>query len=170
MVRSLAVVCLVALASAAFGQDIGTPPAFEVASIKPSDEKVRVIGIFTYPGGRITATNYTLKMLIHEAYDVEDYKISGGARWTETDRYNLEAKPAASSPLSKWVPANFKTPPSPEMRQMLQSLLGERFKLNLHREQKKEFIYTLVVARGGPNSGRRKTAPNSRSLVSFRAD
>lgn len=151
MIRSLAGVCLVALARwAAFGQETATPPAFEVASVKPSTEQDRVIGMFTYPGGRVTVTNYTLKMLIHEAYAIEDYKILGGPHWTETERYNLEAKPAASSTLSKWVPANLKTPPNPEMRQMLQTLLAERFQLKLHREPKKESIYALAVAKGGP--------------------
>jgi uncharacterized protein (TIGR03435 family) len=68
------------------GQDTATPPAFEVASVKPSDDQTRIIGMFTYPGGRVTATNYTLKMLIHEAYAIEDYKILGAPRWTETDQ------------------------------------------------------------------------------------
>jgi uncharacterized protein (TIGR03435 family) len=151
MIRSLAIVCLAALAwRAVFGQETAAPPAFEVASVKPSTEQDRVIGMFTYPGGRVTAANYTLKMLIHEAYAIEDYKILGCPHWAETERYNLEAKPAASSTLSQWVPANFKTPPNAEMRRMLQTLLAERFQLKLHREPKKEAIYALVVARGGP--------------------
>src|SRR3954471_4442755 len=137
MFRSLAGVCLAALASAAYGQDVAAPPAFEVASIKPSSEKDQVIGMFTYPGGRLTATNYRLKMLIHEAYGIEDYLIIGGPAWTGTDRFNVEARPPASSLSSKWVPENFKTPPNTEMRQMLQSLLAERFQLKLHRELRK---------------------------------
>ena len=80
MVRSLAGVGLVLLAwCAAFGQETAIAPAFEVASVKPSTEQDRVIGMFTYPGGRVTATNYTLKMLIHEAYAIEDYMILGGS-------------------------------------------------------------------------------------------
>jgi hypothetical protein len=37
----------------------------------------------------------------------EDYKILGGPHWTETDRYNLEAKPGASSTLRQWVPEQY---------------------------------------------------------------
>lgn len=129
----------------AFGQ-----PAFEVASVKPSTERDRIIGLFTYPGGRITVTNYTLKMLIHEAYNIEDFRILGGPRWAGEDRYNIEAKPPASSESSKWAPASIKTPPSPEMRQMLQTLLAERFQLKVHTETRKEPVYALVVAKGGP--------------------
>jgi len=33
-------------------------------------------------GGRITITNYTLRMLIHEAYGVQTFQISGGPKWT----------------------------------------------------------------------------------------
>jgi uncharacterized protein (TIGR03435 family) len=150
MIRALAGVSLVVLACCtAFGQEPVTSLSFEVSSVKPSSEQDRVIGMFTYPGGRIVATNYTLKMLIHEAYDIEDYKVHGGPHWTETDRYNLEAKPAESSVLGKWIPANSKTPPTPEMRQMLQALLAERFQLKLHREPRKESVYSLVVAKGG---------------------
>jgi uncharacterized protein (TIGR03435 family) len=132
-----------------FGQ--GVPPAFEVASVKPSTPVPgSAIGLFTYPGGRIVASNYTLRMLIHEAYDIEDYRILSGPRWVDEDRYNIEAKPSESSESSKWVPANFKTPPNPEMRQMLQTLLADRFQLKVHTEAKKESVYALVVAKGGP--------------------
>jgi uncharacterized protein (TIGR03435 family) len=151
MIRGLARVSLAALTcGTAISQNPLPSLSFEVASVKPSSELDRVIGMFTYPGGRVVATNYTLKMLIHEAYELEDYVILGGPHWTETDRYNLEAKPAATSVMGKWIPANSKTPPTPEMRQMLQALLAERFQLKLHREPKKESVYSLVVAKGGP--------------------
>ena len=138
-------------------------PTFEVASLKPSAETDHVIGMFTYPGGRVTATNYTLKMLIHEAWGIEDFRILGGSNWTDTDRYNLEAKPPASSPSSTWVPANLKTPPNPEMRQMLQTLLADRFRLKTHPESRKEPVYALVVAKGGP----KLTPPASTTVQPF---
>src|SRR5947209_5317987 len=96
-----------------FGQ--GLPPAFEVASVKPSAPRPgEAIGLFTYPGGRIVASNYTLKMLIHDAYEIEDYRILGEPRWVDDDRYNIEAKPPETSESSKWIPASFKSPPNPE--------------------------------------------------------
>jgi uncharacterized protein (TIGR03435 family) len=134
----------------ASAQDTAKLPRFEVSSVKPSGEQERIIGMFTFPGGRVTATNYTLKMLIHEAWNVEDYRISGGPNWVSADRFSLEAKPAASSALSQWVPPSPKTPPTPEMRQMLQSLLADRFGLKVHRESKQEVVFTLKVAKGGP--------------------
>jgi uncharacterized protein (TIGR03435 family) len=151
---------------AVFAQE-SSSPVFEVASIKPSTDKDRIIGLFTYPGGRVTATNYTLKMLINEAYAIEDYRILGGPAWADSDRYNLEAKPPASSPSSKWAPASIKTPPSEEMRRMLQTLLADRFHLKTHRESKKERIYVLVNTKGGAKL--KAPAPTTtQPFVSFR--
>jgi len=66
----------------AFGQTPAMAPAFEVASVKPAPSPpVGAIGLFTYPGGRIVVSNYTLRNLIHDAYEIEDYQILGGARW-----------------------------------------------------------------------------------------
>lgn len=68
------------------------PPAFEVASVKPSGPQSKTIGIYTFPGGRITAENYTLGMLMEEAFSVQRFQISGGANWVGADRYDIEAR------------------------------------------------------------------------------
>src|ERR1043165_7770543 len=95
---------------------------FEVASVRPANPEQHVIGLFTWPGGRITATRYTLKMLMQEAYGVKPFQILGGPRWIDTDLFDVVAKPAANSEASKFSPANFKAPPSKEMLLMLQAL------------------------------------------------
>ena len=127
------------------GQDASPKVAFEVATVKASPlDGWRAVGLFTYPGGRIHATTYTLKMLIHDAYDVEMYHIVGGPNWLDELRFDVEAKPPASSASAQWIPANFKSSPNPEMRQMLQGLLAERFQLKVHRETRNELVYALV--------------------------
>src|SRR5438128_777662 len=56
-------------------------PAFEVASVKPTDAQSRdPIGMFTYPGGRMNVTKFTLRMLIETAYGVKTYQVSGELR------------------------------------------------------------------------------------------
>jgi uncharacterized protein (TIGR03435 family) len=122
-----------------------SPPAFEVASVKLSTPDERVIGVFTYPGGRITATNYTLQMLIEEAYSVQTFQVSGGPRWIGDSRYSIVAKPPASSKSSALTPPYPKWPPNEEQRSMLQTLLADRFHLQLHREMKEGPIYMLTV-------------------------
>ena len=147
MIRSLAVCTL---AAALFGQEKAPPPAFEVASVKPTpSDSHDFIGLSTYPGGRIRATKYTLNQLIHEAWLLEPYQIVGGPRWADQDRFDVEAKPPEWSQSSKWMPESFKTAPNPEMRRMLQTLLADRFQLQVHPETRRESVYALVAAKGG---------------------
>jgi uncharacterized protein (TIGR03435 family) len=128
-----------------FAQPAANPPAFEVASVKLPTSQERIIGLFTYPGGRITATNYTLQMLIEEAYSVQTFQVSRGQRWIGEDRYSIEAKPPASSPASKLTPPYPKWPPNDEQRLMRQTLLADRFHLQLHRETKEGPVYILTA-------------------------
>ena len=88
---------LVACPATLLSQTDAPPPAFEVASVKPADPHNALIGLFTWPGGRITASQYTLAMLIEEALDCEDFQIAGGPHWLRADRFDMEAKPPASS-------------------------------------------------------------------------
>ena len=133
-----------------YGQPAASPPAFEVASVKLSTPQERMIALSTYPGGRITATNYTLEMLMEEAYSVQNFQISGGPRWIGDERYSIEAKPPASSKSSESNPPYPKWPLNEEQRLMLRALLADRFHLQLHRETKDIPGYDLVVAKNGP--------------------
>jgi uncharacterized protein (TIGR03435 family) len=111
-------------------------PAIELASLKLSSPDEHVIGMFVYPGGRITVSNYTLRMLIHEAWQVEDFQIDGGPKWADQDRYSIVARPPADSKSSKVNPPNPKLPPPDEERMMLRALLAERFGLVVHEEER----------------------------------
>jgi uncharacterized protein (TIGR03435 family) len=126
------------------------PLAFEVASVKPTDANTGPFGMFTYPGGRLTITQQTLKTIIQEAYGVNRFQVSGGPNWLDEDRYDIVAKPPASSESSKFSPPTIKTPPTREMLLMLQALLADRFQLRLHRETKDGPAYALMVAAKGP--------------------
>jgi len=141
------------VALAAVWTAFGQTPAFDVVSVKAltiEQQRQLPIALNTYPGGRIRATNYTLRQLIHDAYGVEMHQILGGPAWLDDDRWVVEAKPPESSASSKWIPESPKAAPNPEMREMLQTLLADRFALKVHREAKTESVYALVVAKGGP--------------------
>ena len=133
-----------ALLPANDGWSTGLPPAFEVASVKPSSPLTRTLVIYTFSGGRITGENRTLQNLIEEAFNVQAFQISGGAKWVREDRYDFEAKPPASSKASKLNPPYPKAPPNEEQRQMLQALLTDRFRLKYRRETKEGPVYVLV--------------------------
>ncbi len=144
MLRSsiLAAIGIILAPAALRGQ--GGPPAFEVASVKPAVPSPMGRGIYTYPGGRIAAYGYTLEKLIEEAFRVQPFQVSGGPRWIREDRYDVVAKPPESSKSSKSMPPYPKAPPNDEQRQMLQTLLQDRFRLQYHRETREGPVYLLV--------------------------
>jgi uncharacterized protein (TIGR03435 family) len=115
---------------------LGQQPAFEVASIRPSN----------YHGGplRVTArvdpdgidfSNVTPRLCIQRAYGMKPYQVIG-PEWINAERYMIVAKAAGTVPPDKIL-------------LMLQTLLSERFKLAVHREAREMPIYALVVSKGG---------------------
>jgi len=112
-------------------------PEFEVASIKPNTSGNNMIMIRPPVGGRITATNARLKMLIGLAYKLQDYEISGRPSWISTDGYDITAK-ATDSNIG-----------IDQLRPMLQTLLEDRFQLKVHRESKEVPVYALLPAKNG---------------------
>jgi uncharacterized protein (TIGR03435 family) len=135
----LIVAAILCGASAAFPQ-----PAFEVATIKPFDTKNGVMeaGVHVYPGGRIVVHALPLKALIMAAYDLGYWQLSGGEDWMEKDVYDIEAKPGSQSGEYSLRHTRFGIEDE-RVRQMLQSLLTERFQLKLRREMKTGSVYLL---------------------------
>jgi len=138
----------------AIGQSMSAPvpaagklPAFDVASVKPSSpNNYEINGAYTYPGGRVKCVGCTLQYLVMLAFDIQDWQVSGGPGWIDISRgsrYDIEAKPPESSQAIKLNNPVKKTPPSAEQRQMLQSLLVDRFQLKFHLEQKEVEVYIL---------------------------
>jgi uncharacterized protein (TIGR03435 family) len=115
-------------------------PAFEVASIKRNNSGSRASDCCGGPG-RLVGRNVTLGMLITVAYQVQDFQVSGGPSWMNSDRYDIEAKASEDSPARQQT----------QMVQgpMLQRLLEDRFKLAVRREIKELPIYELTVAKSG---------------------
>ncbi len=66
--------------------------AFEVATVRRTDPNSRAgIDMRTFPGGRLKATNCTLKLLIMGAYGVAAHQISGGPSWLDAERFDITA-------------------------------------------------------------------------------
>ena len=133
-----------AAATASAATDVaGKLPEFDAATIKPASPKDNAIGLFTYPGGSIVCSLCTLQYLVTEAFNLQDWQVSGGPSWLKSTQYDIEAKPPESSEAIHLNNAVMKTPPTAEQRQMLQSLLMDRFQLKFHRVQKEGDIYIL---------------------------
>jgi bla regulator protein BlaR1 len=118
-------------------------PAFDVATVKPSNPKDTVIGMFTYPGGRVVCSLCPVHYLMMEAFGIQDWQVKGGPGWINDSRYDVEAKPPQDSEASKMNNPSIKTPPNAEQRVMLQSLLIERFGMKYHRGTAEGPVYIL---------------------------
>jgi uncharacterized protein (TIGR03435 family) len=64
--------------------------------------------------------------------------VEGGPGWIESERYTINAK--AENNATAYVMEG----------PLLQTLLENRFKLEIHRETREIPVYNLVVAKGGP--------------------
>jgi uncharacterized protein (TIGR03435 family) len=118
----------------AFAQAPAVRPEFEVASVKRNLSGSRP-WLVPPVGGRFTATNVTLKLLIGLGW--RQQKVSGGASWIGTDGYDVSA--IATEP---GVSAD-------EFALMMQNLLKERFALRVHTETHEARVYVLLPAKSG---------------------
>jgi uncharacterized protein (TIGR03435 family) len=125
----------------------GAKPSFEVASIKPNTSGENRVAILGSPGGRITMTGVTLRLIITFAYRVRDFQISGGPNWISSDRWNIEARAEEGSIPPPTGPPDPNVPDPMAVR--TQSLLEDRFQLKFHRETKEMPVYELTVAKSG---------------------
>jgi len=116
-----------------------TPASFTVASIKPNKSSDERFMLRPMPGGGLTATGVTLKLLILNAYEVAAYQISGGPAWMGSERWDIEAK-------TDGFQGRFS---ADQFDVMLRRLLEDRFQLKTHRQSKKLPAYALVVDKSG---------------------
>ncbi len=129
-----------ALTAAAFAQ----PPSFEVASVKsdtPPDYAARIYptmrgGPGTADPGRWTCEHVPLGDLVRVAYDLRTFQVAGPP-WMENAHFAITAKVPPGATLV-------------DLRTMLQTLLGERFRMTVRREKKEVAGYELAVAKDGP--------------------
>ena len=117
-----AIACSAALA-AQTPQPPTAAPAFEVASIKPNNSGDGRVMLQNQPG-RFMATNVTLRLLIRNAYQLQDFQISGGPSWLNSDHFDINAKvPDAVRDVPPMRPGSGPGP----LQLMIRALLVERF-------------------------------------------
>jgi len=121
--------------TAALPQD--QPPArFDAASIRLTDPDVHEMQLRFQPGGRLTATNVTLRDCLRRSFAIENDQISGGPDWMNDIRWSIFAESDSN-------------PDQARMLSMFQQLLADRFQLKVHLEPRKADLYTLVVGKKG---------------------
>ena len=113
-------------------------PAFEVATIKPSEPNDPTDGFHTR-GRHLFIENQTVNKLIAFAYGMNGKQIAGGPAWLGTDRFDIDGVPDIDG-----------TPSLKQEQGMVKKLLAERFKLTFHREKRELSVYAITVGKGGP--------------------
>ena len=141
MMLRVAILC--ALSAAASAQQPPTAPvSFDVASVKPRTGPRQPPGLLS--PGRYTNQDTTLLNLIAFAYELPVGQIDGGPEWIGISRFAVNAAAAG-------------TPSMPELRQMVQHLLIDRFRLRTHFESRELSVFSLELERGDRAFGRAMT-------------
>jgi uncharacterized protein (TIGR03435 family) len=125
-----------------WGQAGPQPRPFEVASIRLRQGTVSRLVQFSTSGTRLTLEAYPVAALILEAYDLKPDQLAFAAPVSQPDGdayYDISAKAEGDG-----------TPTRSEFREVLQTLLAERFNLKVHRAMKEMPVYALVVGKSGP--------------------
>jgi uncharacterized protein (TIGR03435 family) len=123
--------------------------AFDAASVRPGAQESILKGVdflnpasaATPPPGGLFSWNVQLPWLINFAYDLRSSQVRRSARealpkWAQEDWFTIEARAEGK-------------PSRDDVRQMVRSLLEDRFQLAAHMAKREGQVYTLVVAKSG---------------------
>ena len=118
------------------------PAQFEVAVIRPAKPDAQLTGRIR--GGQIDVHGISLRFAINFAWDLnpnDNQLIVNAPPWIDSDRFDILAK------ISSDPDAQANRPPdldNEQLRQMLQGLLIDRFKMKVHAEDRPINTYTLM--------------------------
>jgi bla regulator protein BlaR1 len=108
---------------------------FEVASVKPNKSGNSGGSFGGRPGGLVVVVNNTLRNIVRNVWNLQEFQIVGGPDWINQDRWDIEARAPQGQPTQQ------------QMMLMMRSLLADRFKLAVHNETREIPVYALVLAR-----------------------
>ncbi len=123
--------------------------SFEAATVKPNRTgDARSARIQFQAGGRFTAVNVPLQVLVAIAYQVpfQSPRLIGGPDWVKTDNWDVQGT-ANSASFPEGASGDERGEIS---RGMLRTLLADRFHLVIRREIKEMPAYVAVVGKNGP--------------------
>lgn len=131
---------------------------FDVASVKRSapDAGASMVGDGR---GQYQAINVPVRVTITNAWNLRDHQVVGAPDWLARDRFDIVAKEPDGTFTDE------------QRRLMMQALLIERFKLQVHLETREMPLYNLVLLRADGRLGPdlKPTAVNCAALRKERA-
>lgn len=154
MACARSVIALSVIVSTTLAAQTPQSPArtFDVASVRRvvpgATPSLPIVGV---GNGRLTASSVTLRDLIQAAYALEQAQIVGGPGWIGSDRFAVNAVVPADTSIAA-------------VREMLQKLLVERFRLEARRESRELAAY-VVESAGRTGPGLRRAGAECAPLV-----
>jgi bla regulator protein blaR1 len=137
-------------------------PSFEIVSVKPYPSNYWPTSSYMeFTAVGFNWRNTTAQDLLVYAYALCDPHLSdkrrlipGGAKWMNLDWLDVQAKMSEEN-----IAALYKLSPKQQevyKRQLLQSLLADRFELRVHHVTREGIAWELTVAKGGPKNMKRE--------------
>lgn len=121
------------------------PPAqFEVAVIRPVNPEEKHYNLDMDPSGKITIQHASPQTLITFAWDIGPGKIENKPKWLNDDLYDIAGK--ASTDSRPALPDAVADLYIDDIKEMLRSLMAERFKMASHMEERPFAGFALVAA------------------------
>lgn len=134
-------------ATADWEKAAGGKMSFEVASVKPGSREgghsniPLTLGSSFAPVGNLMSVNVPLRTLIGFAFKLSvgqtHFFMPGLPDWVDSESFDIEGRAPIANPSKD------------QFRLMVQSLLANRFKLVIQKEQRPLRIYALVLAKPG---------------------
>jgi uncharacterized protein (TIGR03435 family) len=144
--RPLLPVAVAALSLAPLSAQTPTP-AFDVVSVKRAVPGTTGGGVRFLPGGRFVGENVYIEFVIQQVYGVRDFQIIAAPQWRTVigdgvnSRYQIEGRGRESASEA-------------ELKEMVKTLLADRFQLRVHKEMRDLPVYALVPESGGVKGAR----------------
>jgi uncharacterized protein (TIGR03435 family) len=112
-----------------------------VASLKPTDPATTGQRAQIQPTGLVNVSGMPLKLLMRLAWDLNHDDLIDAPKWTENARFDIVARAFASTTQTNMPPIEIDS-----LRQMLRTLLTQRFQIKSHFEDRQINAYTLTAS------------------------
>ena len=132
-------------------------PAFDVATIKPSNPDAPGKMFRVGPGIQFSTLNTTLMDMIGFAYGMHPKQIVNAPDWMSKDKFDILAKPDGEG-----------MPKDAQWKAMVQKLLTDRFQLTFHHDKQELSVYAIVPSKDGPKLTKSSGDPNGLPGLGFR--
>ena len=131
---------------------------FEVADLKPSRPEAKPVGLQVTPGGGLIAEAMDMRVLLAAAWDIDwDHleRFAGLPKWVDGAKFDIHAKASTNTTGPPILGTGYL---DDDVRLMLRALLMERFKMQVHYEDRLVNAYALVTGKPGANKVKMKRA------------